>query len=214
MPVSNEVVKVNKGGVSIVEAQADDEAVHREDTESVEEIESQHTDTDDEFAHCARYHDAHQDIGVGFEDSLIEHKERQREDHIIIVHKQRRFISKPIAERDVARPIDESKQQKAEKGDDQCIEEEAVVAGVSVFEIRIETDDGCVGAELCQPDKECGSINKNARESDFLRRKEAGKDEESSQKAHRNPHIGYDGAFDTLSCDDTHVKGLLVQLDE
>lgn len=60
---------------------------------------------------------------------------------------------------------------------------------------------------MCQSDKECGGINKDACESDFLAGKEAGKNEESSQKAHRNPYVGYDGAFDTLSCDDTHIKG-------
>ena len=107
----------------------------------------------------------------------------------------------------MARPIDDSKQQEAEQRDDQSPKEEAMVAFVRVFEVRIETDDRGVGAELCQSDKECGGINKDACESDFLACEEAGKNEESSQKAHRNPDIGYDGAFDTLSCDDTHRKG-------
>ena len=38
MPDSKEVGEVNEGGNSIIEAQANDKAVHGEDTESVEEI--------------------------------------------------------------------------------------------------------------------------------------------------------------------------------
>ena len=53
-------------------------------------------------------------------------------------------------------------------------------------------------------DKECGSINQHTRQTYLFRREKTRENKEGSNKAHRHPKIGDDGALNTLFGDDAH----------
>ena len=73
-----------------------------------------------------------------------------------------------------------------------------------MLKMRIKANNRRRRAELGKSDKECGSIYQYARQTNLLGCEETGEYEERSNKAHRHPNIGDDGALKTLFGDDTH----------
>ena len=70
--------------------------------------------------------------------------------------------------------------------------------------MRIKANNRRWRAELGKSDEEGGSIYQYARQTNLLGCEETGEYEERSNKAHRHPKIGDDGALKTLFGDDTH----------
>ena len=73
-------------------------------------------------------------------------------------------------------------------------------------EVWIEANDRGGSAELGKSDKECSSIYQHARQTNLLGCEETREYKEGSNKAHRHPKIGDDGALNTLFGDDAHVN--------
>ena len=73
-----------------------------------------------------------------------------------------------------------------------------------MLKMRIKTNNRGGRSQLGKSDKEGGSIDQHTRQTYLLRWEKTRENEEGSNKAHRHPKIGDDGALNTLFGNDTH----------
>ena len=75
-----------------------------------------------------------------------------------------------------------------------------------VIEIGEETDDGGVGAELCQTDKERSRIDQYALQTYFLFGEETGEHDEGGEDTYNYSEVRHDRAAYGLLCYDAHYR--------
>ena len=199
------IAEVDNRRYGIVAAKPDNEPVQREDAESVEQIQHQQPYPHHQLTHRTRHNDVHQHIAGGLTDALVKHEKGDGQYEIIVLNKERRLVSEPCAQRHTACPIEHRKDDKSGERHQHRPEEETVV-GIAVFmpEIRVETDNAGIGAQLRQTNKECRRINKHPRQPDFLCCEETGQHEERGNHAHGNAQISHYRAAYRLFGDNAH----------
>ena len=73
-----------------------------------------------------------------------------------------------------------------------------------MLKVRIKANDRGRGTQLGKSDKEGSSIDQHSCQTNLLLLEKARQHEEGSNKTHRHPKIGDDGALNTLFGDDAH----------
>ena len=204
--VGEQVDDVHQCRQSVCAAKEDDESVHRDGAEGVEQVGSKQEESEEKFAYSPWKDDTHEYVGVGLKYRLIKHEKRQLGD------KERGFFGEDGGYGVVKKPIKKGQQSKTEQWNDYCPKEEAVMRIadslrlVTSVEIREETDDGGGGAQLREADEKCACVNKHSCQPDFLGSEEPGQHEEGSQEADKDPQIGHNSALNALSGYDSQDK--------